>query len=81
MKDEMQKIEVDNLINIDLMNLLIEHFESRNFDDITSDHYSKTRLWNEYSALLYQIKKNAAEIQLKLEKIIKKLYEEEKKDE
>ncbi|MBQ6546494.1 MAG: hypothetical protein IJL74_00655 [Bacilli bacterium] len=80
MREELEKIQLENNINIDLLNILEEHFESGYKDNEKWDYYSKTRLWSEYTSLLYQIIKNANIIDKKLNKIVSELYHSKEED-
>lgn len=66
--------------NSDLLQILGTHFEARDYDNKELDYYAKVRYWEQFTTLYYQILKNAKTTELKLEKIVKKLYEEENDD-
>lgn len=81
MREKLEQIQLNHSINVDLLNLLENHFEDRCNHNTKLDYWSITRLWTEYTTLLYQIIRNANDIEKNLNEVIKELTKEDKEDE
>ena len=77
-KEKLEKISLEISVLKNLSVMLDEHFHVERFDNVLMDHFSLTRLLNEYGSLNYVITNKLDDLDNELDEILKYLYTTER---